>query len=50
MISYLKFFLATQTQSQSEVIELIKNLNKNFNKTVTNKFIKDKFQTIFHLK
>ena len=36
-----------QTQSQSEVIELIENLNKNFNKSVKNKFSKDKFQTIF---
>jgi protease-4 len=36
-----------QTQSQSELIELIENLNKNFNKTVNSKFNKDKFQTIF---
>ena len=36
-----------QTQSQSEVIELIENLNKNFNKSVKSKFNKDKFQTIF---
>ncbi len=36
-----------QTQSQSELIEFIENLNKNFNKSVNSKLSKDKFQTIF---
>ena len=43
IISSLNF----QTQSKSEVIELLESINKIFNNSVKSKFSKDKFQTIF---
>lgn len=36
-----------KTQSNNELTDLIKNLNKNLNKSVNSKYGKDKFQTIF---